>query len=394
MHSAVIRIITDLKQFESLSATWNSLLSKCQDDNSVFFTYEWLWTWWRHFGDGKKLNILLIEKEGQVIGIVPLMKVEYKIGPIKFHILEKISLTSCNYVWLTRPENRQEVITAVLAYLKEELSKNKLALRLILVPEDSKFLDLLRTHTSLVSEEFVIQERITTAAPYITLPTTWDEYFSSLSQRRRQKLRALEKSHNVEFKQFDADSLEEGLNKFIDLHQRRWQSANIRGVFSTPKMKEFYRDIASQFLKRNWLHFSCLEVDNEMVSGEYGCVYNRKFYAVTRARDTRYPKYSVGHLHEIYLIKYAINNHLKEFDFLQGEEPYKFYWTKSTRKYAEVIVIKRGYFPDLSIKFLRALLLLYKIRQYSLREIYSLYVIKRRERKEKKRMGLDKHRII
>jgi len=179
MHSAVIRIISDLKQFESLSATWNSLLSKCQDDNSIFLTYEWLWTWWKHFGEGKKLNILVIEKGDQIIGIVPLMKVEYKIGPIKFRTLEKISFTSCNYVWFTKPENRQEAINAVLAYLKEELSKNKLVLRLTLVPEDSRFLDLLRTHTSLVSEALVIQERIMTSAPYITLPTTWDEYFRS-----------------------------------------------------------------------------------------------------------------------------------------------------------------------------------------------------------------------
>jgi len=390
MHGVVVKVISDLKGFESLSATWDSLLLKCQDDNSIFLTYEWLWTWWRHFGEGKKLNILL----GQVIGIIPLMKMEYKIGPIKLHILEKISLTSCNYVWLTRPENRQEAIIAVLAYLKEELSKNKLALRLTLVPEDSKFLDLIHTHTSLVSEELVIQERITTAAPYITLPTTFDEYFRALGPRWRKKLRwasrSLEKSHNVAFKQFTADSVEEGLNKFFDLHQRRWQSVNIRGVFSTSKMKDFYREIASQFLRKNWLHFSCLTVGNEMASGEYGFVYNRKFYAFTGARDTRYPKYSVGHLHGMYLIKYAINNHLQEFDFLRGEEPYKFYWTKSTRKYIEIRIIKRGYFPGLSIKLLHAFLRVYQIRQYSLREIYSLYFIKRREREEKKRMGLDK----
>ena len=398
MHSAVIRIISDLKQFESLSATWNSLLPKCQDDNSIFLTYEWLRTWWRHFGEGRKLNILLIEKGGQVIGIVPLMKAEYKMGLVRFHILETIGSTNCNYVWVTRPENRQEAITAVLAYLKEELIKNKLALRLTLVPEDSKFLNVLSAQTSQVSEELVIKKRIMTSAPYITLPTSWDKYFYSLSQRRRKKLRhalrSLGKSHNVEFKQFAADSVEEGLNRFFDLHQRRWQSVNIRGMFSTTKMKEFYRDIASQFLKRNWLHFSCLAVDNNMASGEYGFVYNRKFYALTWAYATRYSKYGVGHLHEMYLIKCAINNHLQEFDFLKGEEPYKFHWTKSTRKYVEAIVIKKGYFPGLRIEFLRAFLRLYQIRQYSLREIYSLYLIKRREREEKKRMGLDKHRLL
>jgi len=393
MYSAVVKVISDLKGFESLLEVWNSLLTKCQDDNSIFLTYEWIWTWWTHFGEGKKLNILLIEKEGQAIGIVPLMKVEYKIGLIRFHLLETISLTSCNYVWLTRPENRQEAITAVLSYLKEELPKNKLVLRLPM-PEDSKFLDLLHANTSAICQELVIRERIMPSAPYITLPSSWDEYFRSLSHRRRKILRnasrSLGKSHNVALRQFNADSVEEGLNKFFDLHQERWQSVNIRGRFATSKMKEFYRDIASQFLKRSWLHFSCLTVDNEMASGEYGFVYNRKYYALTAARDTRYLKYSVGHLHKMYLIKYAINKQLQEFNFLKGEEPYKFYWTKSIRRYVEAIVIKKGYFPGLRIKFLRAFLLLHQIRQYSLREIYSLYVMKRRERKEKKKMGLDK----
>jgi CelD/BcsL family acetyltransferase involved in cellulose biosynthesis len=262
------------------------------------------------------------------------------------------------------------------------------------VPEDSRFRGLLHANTSAICQELVIQERITTAAPYITLPTTFDEYFRSLSPKRRKRLRrasrSLEKAHNVEFKQFDADSLEEGLNKFIDLHQRRWQSVNIRGMFTTSNMREFYRDIASQFLKRNWLHFSCLAVDNEMTSGEYGFVYNDKLYELTAARNIRYAEYSTGHLHALYLIKEAISNSLREIDLLKGEEPYKFHWTKSTRKYVEITVVKKGHFPCLRIELLRAFLRLYQVRQYNLREIYSLYFIKRREREEKKRMGLDK----
>ena len=96
MHDPAIRVVTDLEQFKALSATWDSLLLESQDDNSIFLTHEWLWTWWRYFGDVKKLNILLIEKEGQAIGIVPLMKIEYRVGLIKFHFLETIGSTNCN----------------------------------------------------------------------------------------------------------------------------------------------------------------------------------------------------------------------------------------------------------------------------------------------------------
>lgn len=321
------------------------------------------------------------------------MKTGYRIGLIKIHALETIGATNCNYVGLIPSESREEAITALLAYLEEELAKNKLILRLDLVPEDSKFLDLLRRHGSLFSKSLIIHEKVTTLAPYIPLPKTWDEYHRSLGWRRRGVLRRalrspLEKVHTVKFQEYTTDSLEEGLSKFFDLHQRRWQSVNVSGVFSNPKMKEFYRDIANQFLKKNWLQFSYLTVDNKVVSAAYDLVYNQKLYALTSARDLQYSEYSVGHLHIMYLIKDAIRKNLQEFDFLKGDEPYKFYWTKSARRYMQVIIIGKGLCPGLRMKLVRAFLRLYAIRQYSLREIYYLYRIKRREIKERKRMGL------
>ncbi len=389
-----IRVITESEEFESLSGVWDSLLQESVDDNSIYLTHEWLSTWWKHFGEGKRLNVLLLEKEQRVIGIVPLMKSEYRIGLVKSCLLETIGSVNCNYVGLIPPENREEAVAAFMAYLEEELDNSGLVLRLTLVPEDSKFLEMLRSHHAQFSKDLVVQERVMTLAPYISLPTTWDEYYRSLGRRMRKALRlamrSLERAHSVEFQVCTAETLEESLSKFFDLHQRRWQSVNVSGIFSEPKMREFYRDIGIQFLERKWLHFSCLTADDEMVAAEYGFVHNGKFYGATIARDIRYSKYSVGHLHYIFLIKAAIENGLQEFDFLRGDEPYKFYWTKSARKYMQLVAIKKGLCPGLRLKSIRAFLRLYGLRQCSLGEHYSLYLIRRREEKEKKRMGLPK----
>lgn len=391
MSNTTIRVVTETEEFKSLAGGWDSLLQKCGDDNSIYLTHEWLSTWWRYFGERKKLNILLIEKEHQLIGIVPLMKTEYKIGLIKLDTLETVGAINCNYVGLLLPENREEAISILLAYLEKELAKNKIILRLALVPEDSKFLDVLRRKGSQFSKSLVIQEKVTTSAPYIALTTTWDEYFDSLSRNRRRILRrtirSLEEAHRVGFQEYTADSLEEGLNRLFDLHQRRWQSVNVKSMFYNPKVREFYKDIANQFLKKNWLHFSCLTADNEVVSALYGFIYNRKFYALISARDTRH-KYSVGHLHYMYLIKGAIKKGLQEFDFLRGGEPYKFHWAKSLKRYTRVKVIKKGFWPSIRLKYLQAFLRLHEIRQYSLKEIYYLLLLKRREMKERKKMGL------
>jgi CelD/BcsL family acetyltransferase involved in cellulose biosynthesis len=386
------KVITDSKEFESLAGIWDALLQNSDDDNSMFLAYEWLSTWWKHFGEGRKLNILLIEKQGQVIGIVPLMKTEYRIGIVRYHLLEVIGSVDCNYVGLIPAGNREEAVTALLAYLDEELRKGKLVLRLTLVPEDSKLLHLLRKHASLFSRSLVIREAVVTLAPYISLPATWDEYYHSLSRHLRKTLRralrSLQEEHSVKIEECTADNLEERLSRFFDLHQRRWRSMNSSRWFSNPKMRDFYRDTANQFLKRKWLHFSWLTVDDEVAEAQYSFVYNRKLYNLIIARDLRYSKNRVGHLHCMFLIREAIKNGLREIDFMGGGEPYKFYWTKSARRYIQIIVINRGLCPGLRLKLLGTFLRVHEIKQNGLRESYRLRLMRKKEEKEKKRMGL------
>jgi len=338
------------------------------------------------------LNILLAEKGNQIVGIVPLMKTTYKLGLFRLRALETIGSVNCNLVWLVSPESREEVMTAFLSYLNEELAKSRLILRLILVPEDSRFLDMLEKRAEQISKRLAIEVKFKTLAPYIALPSTWDELYRSLRRNRRwilrKNLKLLEKEHSVEFQDYTSDNLFNRLNEFIDLHQRRWQSVNVRGIFFDSAMKEFYKDIAVKFQERNWLHFSFLDIDGVMASGEFGFIYNGKLYSTTAGRDIKYSKYSIGHLHYMFMIKGAIKKGLQELDFLKGAEPYKFYWTKLSRKYMNVFVINRGISSDLRLKLVYTFLRLWEARQYNLKESYVLRLLRLKEEKEIKKMGL------
>ena len=90
MSQATIRVINDPGEFESLAPLWNNLLEKCFDESTMYLTYEWLTTRWRYFGEGQRLNLLLAEKDGQVIGIIPLVRNEYRLGPFRLYALESI----------------------------------------------------------------------------------------------------------------------------------------------------------------------------------------------------------------------------------------------------------------------------------------------------------------
>jgi CelD/BcsL family acetyltransferase involved in cellulose biosynthesis len=90
----------------------------------------------------------------------------------------------------------------------------------------------------------------------------------------------------------------------------------------------------------------------------------------------------------MFLIKQAIEKGLREFDFLRGVEPYKFHWTKSARKYMNVIIVKKGLCSGLRLNIIRAFLRFHEIKQYSLKEIYYIYLMQRREAKQRKEMGV------
>jgi CelD/BcsL family acetyltransferase involved in cellulose biosynthesis len=324
---------------------------------------------------------------------VPLVRNEYRLGPFKLDALESIGGTSCNYVGLVLPEDRDEVIAALLDYLRQNLHGVSLILRLSLVPGDSRFLKALKEGLARLSEDLAFEERVKTLAPYIDLPSSWEEYFGSLRGKRRSELgrmlRNLEKEQGaVSFRKGGAASLEADLNRFFDLHQERWRAVGISGSFADPRVREFYREVAWKFFKKGWLYFSSMKVDGRLVSALYGCLFHRKLYFIASGRDIGYSKYSVGQLHQMQVIKEAIGQNLTQFDFLQGDEPYKFYWAKSARRYMRVTVIRRGFLPGLRLMLLRLFLRLWDVRQYSLKEIYAILSIRRRERRELKKMGL------
>jgi CelD/BcsL family acetyltransferase involved in cellulose biosynthesis len=388
-----LRVVTEPAEFESLAPVWDSLLEECREESTMYLTHEWLATRWWHLGEGQRLNLLLVEREGRVIGIVPLVRNEYRLGPFKLDALESIGGTSCNYVGLVPPQERDEVIAALLDYLKGNLHGLGLILRLSLVPGDSQFLKALKSGLARLSRELAFEERLRTLAPYIELPSSWEEYSGRLGGKRRRTmgrmLRKLEKEQGaVSFRRDDVASLEADLSRFFELHQERWRAVGISGSFADPRVREFYREAARSFLNRGWLYFSSMSVDDRLVSAFYGCLFHRRLYFISSGRDVRYSRYSVGQLHQMQMIKEAIGQNLTEFDFLQGDEPYKFHWTGSARRYVRVTVIRRGFLPGLRLMLLRLFLRLWDVRQYSPREIWAILSIRRRERRELRSMGL------
>ena len=63
--------VNKFSDFVALEGRWKKVLQ--QSDHTVFQTWEWLSTWWKYFGNSKRLLILLAEENDEIVGIAPLM---------------------------------------------------------------------------------------------------------------------------------------------------------------------------------------------------------------------------------------------------------------------------------------------------------------------------------
>src|SRR5579863_4662289 len=67
----VVKTVDNLPSFESLRNEWVSLLESSPSDG-IFLTWGWLFTWWKHLAEGRRLSILTIRKGDELIALAPL----------------------------------------------------------------------------------------------------------------------------------------------------------------------------------------------------------------------------------------------------------------------------------------------------------------------------------
>lgn len=70
---AHVREVNDITELRAYQSFWKGLLAKTPQA-SFFQTLEWLEIYWRHYGQGKRLRVLLVQVDCQILGIVPLVQ--------------------------------------------------------------------------------------------------------------------------------------------------------------------------------------------------------------------------------------------------------------------------------------------------------------------------------
>lgn len=327
-------IIENSKEFESLREEWSLLLSETKPDN-VFLTFDWLFSCWKHFNEGRLLFIIAVFEGNRLKGAAPLALTRER----RFNELRFLGSPISDYegIIVTSDKNlRQAVMASIIGTLRK--SKKWDILRLKALGQSLSSVDLFnRDLFKKNGLNFVLREH-QDGAPEIDTSGDWDDYRASLRKRflsdiRRQQTKLLDLEAELFYsKVTDRALVEPFLKKFIDMHILRRRETGGKSFFEEKDVCNFFHGMVPVFFDRGWIDLSYYKINDRIAAMSLNFIFNKRFYHYLSAFEAEFRQYSLSRLLLYEVLQRCFKDGTEKFDFMLGEENYKHFWNPRIEK--------------------------------------------------------------
>ena len=319
----------------ALKEPWTALLT-ATSGVSIFLTWEWVSTWWRHYGQDKTLWVLTAwDDAGRLVGLVPWMLVYGHLGALRVRRIAFVGSTFTYRVHLdviAGPDEKGAVCAAFLGYLDHHRNEWDV-LDMEGLAEDSVLKPCLATASGLYRERRGLVSLST------SLPGDWDSFQKGvLSAKKRKKLRyfvrQLERDYPSEIVYHcvsEPSELSQAMDSLKELTRKRWLAQGRVTHFDSSRYVAFHRDLVGLALERNWLRFYQLKIAHQVIAVLNCFRYRDVLYAYQTTFDLDWGRYSPGQLMMAHVIQEGIKDGAREFDMLRGKTDFKLSWANTTR---------------------------------------------------------------
>jgi len=299
---------------------WKEVLAR-DPDRHIFATPEWNRLWWEEFGEGKDLFLLTLRRGEDLVGIVPLYR-KREGSRYLLRFLGGIDLT--DYLGpICAVDDRREVIESLVSWLgKEEVEWDEFDAHNMPVPFG--FGEFLIESADRHGYAVEIEQEETSAI--LLVPETWDAYLESLDAKERRELkrknrRLIREVPDATFRTATEETLDSDLKYFIEMHRG---AEGHKGHFMRPEIATFFERVARSLMPLGWLRIDLLEVAGRPVASTFSFELGGTLYLYNSAYEPEMKRLSPGVVLVSRLIEEAIDRGFRTFDFLRGQERYKY----------------------------------------------------------------------
>jgi CelD/BcsL family acetyltransferase involved in cellulose biosynthesis len=307
---------------------WNALLEQ-SSSHVPFLRYDYLSEWWSTRGGGEwpddaRLAIITAREGGRLVGIAPFFVTRVE-DVNKLYFLGSIEISDYLDV-ICREEDLAAFIRAVLVYLRDELKPQESISEIDLynILESSPSIQLLKETAKDLDLDVDI-DRLQ-HSPYIPLPGDWEEYLATIDKKQRHEIRRKMRraaEGEVIFSLYitsEASKLEDDIEDFLDLMAQD----EVKDDFLSPRMRDQMASVMRCAFDHHCLQLAFLTIAEKKVAGYLSFDYLNRIWVYNSGIDKMYSSYSPGWVLLGHLLQWANEHGRQEFDFMRGDEEYKY----------------------------------------------------------------------
>jgi CelD/BcsL family acetyltransferase involved in cellulose biosynthesis len=346
---ATVVEINDLDRLSDYRLVWQALLgTTCRA--TFFQSLDWLQVYWRHYGQGQKLRVLVVYSGGQPIGILPLVvRAEWtRLGTTRL-LTYPLHDWGCFYGPIGA-----DVTATLLAGLghirRTPMDWDLIDLRWI----DHEGTDHGRTAMALEAKGLPTESQVRSTSSLVSLTGTWDEYWASRTSKWRNNVRRSEKKlaerGKVEYVRYrptgaaadDGNPRRDLLNAVLDIAGQSWQAASLTGTTLTHEsVRAFLSDAHDVASRCGALDLNLLTLDGRPMAFNYAYQYHGQVYGLRTGFDAEDGD-GAGSVLQYYMIRDCFARGDELYDLGIGYEDCKRYWRTHTSPVYQYIHYPRG----------------------------------------------------
>lgn len=320
------QLINDPEAWEELKIQWNDLLLKTVT-NYPFLRFEYLRQWWQTRGGGEwedgALIIVTASDDAGIVGIAPLFQKSNPDGSVDLLFIGSFEIS--DYLdFIVPQEYLDEFLNGLFQFLDASANTKWSRLDLYNILDDSPSLSALEKVAK--KQGWQYEAEVLQFAPRIHLPGDWEKYLAGIDKKQRheirRKMRRLEHSGHGHrwYIVDDAATLDRELEGFLHLMALDEK----KRTFLTPIMREQMLGTMRCAFEAGCLHLALLEIDGTKAAGYLSFYYDNQLWVYNSGVNHEQYDFSPGWVLLGYLLQWANENSILQFDFMRGNEDYKY----------------------------------------------------------------------
>ena len=329
--------VNDIQALAGYRLLWNSLLSQTPDA-TFFQSLDWLEAYWKHFGDGQQLRVLVVSSDRRPVGILPLVvkSESTRVGSVR---VLTYPLDAWGTFYGPIGPNPTATLTAGLRHVRQTRRDwDMLDLRWV----DLDGCDRGRTEAAMRQVGLRPRKQGWDLAPMVDLEGTWEDYWNGRTKKWRHNVRRcrrrLAEQGKVTYVRYrpqgaacgQGDPRWDLYDACTEIAQCSWQGSSANGTtLSHTSICDFLRDVHAAAARAGSLDVNLLLVNGKPTAFAYNYHYQGQVYALRKGFDPNFTPARPGMVLESMVLEDSFRRGDSCYDMGVGSLEMKRHWQTS-----------------------------------------------------------------